>query len=228
MSILQEENFKKKYGKAKYVLELPENSFYLNLLEECYSNEKYFNFIILANNLLKVPPTKSFLLLYEDKIREKENGNIENYALKQAIGAYWGYIFSNVLNMKNTKKARVGILGVSTATVFSYQSEKGESKMSEAEKQKEIMDFLDEKVFNPALNIGKEQKNQTIIKGVNITKARMSRLSSEKMVQYFWSAIIGTENSIRFSEILKENGVNRFEDIYEEFRVKFNDEWLKK
>ena len=32
----------------------------------------------------------------------------------------------------------------------------------------------------------------------------------------------------RLAEILKENGVNRFEDIYEEFRVKFNDEWLKK
>ena len=45
--------------------------------------------------------------------------------------------------------------------------------MIEAEKQKEIMDFLDEKIFNPAIDIGKIQKNQAIINGVNITRAKM-------------------------------------------------------
>lgn len=99
--------------------------------------------------------------------------------------------------------------------------------MTELEKKKEIMDFLDEKIFNPAIEFGKAQKNKTIVNGVNMTKIRMSKLSPEKMIHYYWSAIIGTENSIKFSEILKENGVNRFEDIYEEFRVKFNDEWIK-
>ena len=118
MGILQEKDFKRNYGKARFVLELEENKFYLNLLEECYSNEKYFTFIKLSNELLKVPPTKCFLLLYQDKIKQKENGDIKNQAIKQAIGSYWGYIFTNILNMKRTKKARVGILGVSTATVF--------------------------------------------------------------------------------------------------------------
>ena len=99
--------------------------------------------------------------------------------------------------------------------------------MSEQEKQKEIMCFLDEKIFDPALEFAKEHKNNTILRGVNITRSRMLRLSSEKMVAYYWSAIIGTENSIKFSEILKDNGVERFEDIIEEFRTKFNDEWLK-
>jgi len=99
--------------------------------------------------------------------------------------------------------------------------------MNELEKRKEILDYLDEKIFNPALKLGKEQKNKTIINGVNITRARMSKLSAKMMISYYWSAIIGTEKSIKFSEILKDNGVYRFEDIIEEFRERFNDEWLK-
>jgi len=116
MSILEESKFKSSYGSAKTVLEKDENRFYLNLLEECYHNEKYFNFMILANDLLDVPPTKSFLLLYKDILEGK--GEITNQSLKQAIGSYWGYVFTNVLNMQSLKKARVGILGISTATVF--------------------------------------------------------------------------------------------------------------
>lgn len=116
MSIIQEDRFKKNYAKAKYVLELEENKFYLNLLEECYHNKEYFSFMKLASIILETPPTKSFLLLYKDKLEEK--GTINNQALKQAIGSYWGYIFTHKLNMKSSKKARVGILGISTATVF--------------------------------------------------------------------------------------------------------------
>lgn len=99
--------------------------------------------------------------------------------------------------------------------------------MRELEKQKELMDYLDEKIFNPAIKIGEEKGNKTIVNGAKLTRARMSRLSAEKMIQYYWSAIIGTENSIRFADILKENGVDRFEDIYEEFRLKFNEGWLR-
>ena len=116
MSILEESNFKSSYGKAKLVLEKEENLFYLNLLEECYNNKEYFNYIKFSNNLLQIPPTKIFLLLYKNQLEQK--GNITNQALKQAIGSYWGYIFTHVLNMKSSKKARVGILGISTATVF--------------------------------------------------------------------------------------------------------------
>lgn len=116
MKIVEEKEFRSSYGKARTVLE--ENKFYLDLLEECYSNEEHFSFIKLANNLLEVAPTKSFLLLYKEKIQEYSNGEITNKGLKQAIGSYWGYIFTRKLNMKNSKKARVGILGVSTATVF--------------------------------------------------------------------------------------------------------------
>ena len=47
------------------------------------------------------------------------------------------------------------------------------------------------------------------------------------MVQYFWSAL-ATDNAITFSKKIKSEGLPRFEDIFEEFRDKFNDEWIRK
>lgn len=98
--------------------------------------------------------------------------------------------------------------------------------MTEAQKRNEIINYFDEKIFNPALSYARRTNNITITRGVNLTRARMYRLSSVKMIKYFWSAIVGTENSISFSNILKENGITRFEDIIEEVRVKFNNEYL--
>ena len=46
------------------------------------------------------------------------------------------------------------------------------------------------------------------------------------MVQYFWSAVIGTEKSISFAQRMKQEGFARFEEVLEEFRVKFNDKWI--
>lgn len=99
--------------------------------------------------------------------------------------------------------------------------------MTETQKCNEIMNYFDEKIFNPALDFAKRNHNSTIFKGVNLTRARMHRLSSEKKIQFFWSAIVGTDKSIRFSDILKDNGITRFEDIIEEVRVKFNNDYLK-
>lgn len=87
------------------------------------------------------------------------------------------------------------------------------------------MDFLHERVFDPILN--STTATSKIKRGVNLTVARMSRLNSEKMVQYFWSAI-ATDNAITFSKHMKAEGVTRFEDVMEEFRDKFNDRWLRK
>lgn len=99
--------------------------------------------------------------------------------------------------------------------------------MTERQKQKEIMEYFDEKIFQPALSFAKENRNTTVLRGVNLTKARMSRLPSDKMIMFFWHAIVGTDKSIKFSDILKENGILRFEDVMEEVRVKFDSKFLK-
>lgn len=91
-------------------------------------------------------------------------------------------------------------------------------------KEQELMQYLHEKVFDPIIN--SKTCSSKIKSGVNLTIGRMNRLSSEKMVQYFWSAL-ATDNAIKFSKYMKEEGLTRFEDVMEEFRDKFNDKWLR-
>lgn len=92
-------------------------------------------------------------------------------------------------------------------------------------KEQELMHFLHEKVFDPILSNPKASGKTK--SGVNLTIARMNRLSAEKMVQYFWSAL-ATENAVNFSKHLEEEGFVRFEDVTDEFRDKFNDTWISK
>lgn len=91
-------------------------------------------------------------------------------------------------------------------------------------KEEELMEYFHQKVFDPILNSPAAPAN--IKSGVNITIGRMDRLSAEKMIQYFWSAL-ATDNAIKFSKRVKEEKLPRFEDVMEEFRDKFNDEWLR-
>lgn len=91
-------------------------------------------------------------------------------------------------------------------------------------KEEELMTFLHEKVFDPILN--SKEASASVKSGVNLTIGRMNRLSAEKMVHYFWSAL-ATDNAISFSKKMKEEGLPRFEDVLEEFRDRFNDAWLR-
>ena len=92
-------------------------------------------------------------------------------------------------------------------------------------KGEELMAFLHEKVFESIWDSKKVPAN--IKSGVNLTIGRMNRLSADKMVQYFWSAL-ATDNAITFSKKMKDEGLPRFEDVFEEFRDRFNEEWLRK
>lgn len=87
------------------------------------------------------------------------------------------------------------------------------------------MNFLHEHVFKPVLdspNASKELKS-----GVNLTIARMKQRDAAGMVHYFWSAVIGTERSIGFAHRMKVEGFIRFEEVLEDFRVRFDDAWLQ-
>ncbi len=92
-------------------------------------------------------------------------------------------------------------------------------------KEQELMNLLRERVFQPVLdssNASKELKS-----GVNLTISRMNQRDAAGMVMYFWSAVIGTERSIGFAHRMRQEGFSRFEEVLEEFRVRFNDAWLK-
>ncbi len=92
-------------------------------------------------------------------------------------------------------------------------------------KEEEIMSFLSSNVFEPVLS--SPRASRELKAGVNLTIARLRQRNAVGMVQYFWSAIVGTERSVGFAKRMKEEGFTRFEEVLEEFRVRFNDKWLR-
>ena len=59
-----------------------------------------------------------------------------------------------------------------------------------------------------------------------MTMVRMNERDATGMVQYFWSAIVGTERSVGFAHMMKQEGFVRFEEVIDDFRIRFNDKWL--
>jgi hypothetical protein len=77
-------------------------------------------------------------------------------------------------------------------------------------KEQEIMRFLHEKVFDPILN--SPAASEKLKQGVRLTIMRMEQRDACGMVQYYWSAITGTERSIGFAKMMKDEGFTRFEE----------------
>jgi len=55
----------------------------------------------------------------------------------------------------------------------------------------------------------------------------MEQLDPAGIVQYYWSAIIGTERSTEFAKQMRTEGFTRFEEVIDEFRDRFGDHWLR-
>lgn len=92
-------------------------------------------------------------------------------------------------------------------------------------KKAELMQFLHEHVFDPVLN--SPQASEQLKQGVRGTIMRMSNHDPAGMIQYFWSAITGTDRSTRFARQMRAEGFTRFEEVLEQFRERFNDAWLR-
>ena len=92
-------------------------------------------------------------------------------------------------------------------------------------KEREIMDFLDERIFQPILS--SPRASQKLKQGVRYTIMRLEERDAAGMIQYYWSAIVGTERGIGFAAQMRKEGFERFEEAIEEFRVRFTDDFLK-
>ena len=92
-------------------------------------------------------------------------------------------------------------------------------------KEQEIFDFLNNRVFEPVLNSPSASKE--LKGGVRLTITRMKQRDAAGMIHYYWSAIVGTEKSTRFARLMREEGFTRFEETIDEFRVRFDDAWLR-
>ncbi|MQB04532.1 hypothetical protein DXT91_10365 [Agrobacterium tumefaciens] len=87
-------------------------------------------------------------------------------------------------------------------------------------REREIMGFLHQHVFDPILS--SSNASPALKSGVRLTIVRLERRSAEKMVQYYWNAIIGTERSVGFSARMRAAGFTRFEETIDEFRQRFD------
>lgn len=63
--------------------------------------------------------------------------------------------------------------------------------------------------------------------GVRLTIMRMEQRDAAGMIHYYWPAVIGTERSIGFAALMRQEGFDRFEEALEEFRLRFNDGFLR-
>lgn len=93
-------------------------------------------------------------------------------------------------------------------------------------KEQEIMDFLHERIFGPVL--ASPDASASLKSGIRLTMTRMEQRDAAGMVQYYWSAIIGTERSIGFAARMREEGFTRFEEALEEFRLRFDNAFLRR
>ena len=93
-------------------------------------------------------------------------------------------------------------------------------------KEDEIIQFLDDRIFNPILN--SETASDSLQRGARMTRMRMRERDAKGMISYYWSAIVETKKCIGFAKKLKEENFIRFEEVIDDFRDKFSDEWLRK
>ena len=50
---------------------------------------------------------------------------------------------------------------------------------------------------------------------------RLEQRDAAGMIHYFWSAVVGTERSTSFSAKMRREGFDRFEEVIEDFRARF-------
>jgi hypothetical protein len=98
--------------------------------------------------------------------------------------------------------------------------------MTLGHKEQEIMDFLDDRIFGPVL--ASPNASASLKSGIRLTMTRMEQRDAAGMIQYYWSAIIGTERSIGFAARMREEGFTRFEEALEEFRLRFDNAFLRR
>jgi hypothetical protein len=93
-------------------------------------------------------------------------------------------------------------------------------------KEQQIMTFLHDRIFDPILNSG--TASAKLKQGVRYTIMRLGERDAAGMIQYYWSAIVGTERSVGFAALMRQEGFGRFEEAIDEFRLLFNDSFLRR
>ena len=118
-----EQGFSLRYRHFKEFQEDPAYRPYWNKCMEAVKDRELFSHIIFCNDLLHIPPVKTFLLYYEQdliRITGREDAALEPF-VKKAIGAFWGMVFKFVLGYRDQESVSISLnqrFFVRTATCF--------------------------------------------------------------------------------------------------------------
>ena len=118
-----EAHFSVCYRHFKEFQESPDYRPYWAKCMETVRDRELLSHIIFCNDLLHIPPVKTFLLCYgQDLIRitGREDAALEPF-VKKAIGAFWGMVFKFVLGYRDQESVSISLnqrFFVRTATCF--------------------------------------------------------------------------------------------------------------
>lgn len=93
-------------------------------------------------------------------------------------------------------------------------------------KEEQVLSYLYDRIFLDVINSKTASKKAKNI--VNKTIMCLKQLPLESMIQYVWNAVYEEDNNgDRANNILKQEGFTTFQDIIEEFKIKFDDKFIK-
>lgn len=101
----------------------PEYRPYWDKCMEAVKDRELLSHIIFCNDLLHIPPVKTFLLYYEGdfvSITGREDAALDTF-VKKAIGAFWGMVFKFALGYRDQESVSISLnqkFFVRTATYF--------------------------------------------------------------------------------------------------------------
>lgn len=91
--------------------ESPDYRLYWDKCMEAVRDRELLSHIIFCNDLLRIPPIKTFLLYYEQdliRITGREDAALELF-VKKAIGAFWGMVFKFTLGYQDQESVSVSL-----------------------------------------------------------------------------------------------------------------------
>ena len=124
LQVIMEKDFLVHYKNFKNFKE-GEYKAYWDLCFMSLENRDFVSYMLLCNDLNRIPPVKSFLLYRREEINQLSINNdckLDDYT-RRSFGAFFGMLFQYILgyDKDKTKSVRVTMkeLGLTTALVFS-------------------------------------------------------------------------------------------------------------
>lgn len=136
-----EDGIEQRYSQFQGLINGEEFRPFRNLCMEMASNRELLGHVVFCNDLFHIPPVKTFLLYYSQRLQPLVDSSLQGLSeetaedktrmLKRSLGAFWGAVFKGALGYQESKTVTVTLsspLVVSTASYFikGHEGQKGQ------------------------------------------------------------------------------------------------------